>query len=61
MDATRAPGVDFGDARVRAMLTTQAQSGGLGLSAEQAAPILAAAEVAPQISGSDITTAWLGE
>lgn len=39
-----APGVNFGDARVRSMLTLSTQSGGLGLTQQQAAPLLAAAE-----------------
>lgn len=53
-----APGIDIGDARVRQLLVAPMQSGGVGLSAELAAPLLAAAEVEPQISGSDVSTAW---
>lgn len=53
-----APGIDIGDARVRQLLVAPVQSGGVGLSAELAAPLLAAAEVEPQISGSDVSTAW---
>lgn len=53
-----APGIDIGDARVRQLLVAPVQSGGVGLSEELAAPLLAAAEVEPQISGSDVSTAW---
>lgn len=53
-----APGVDVGDARVRALLTAPVQAGGVGLSQELARPMLAAAEVAPEISGADVSTAW---
>lgn len=53
-----APGVDMGDARVRQLLVTPVASGGVGLSPILAAPMLAAAEVEPQISGADVSTAW---
>jgi hypothetical protein len=53
-----APGVDVGDARVRQLLVAPVQSGGVGLSAELARPLLAAAEVEPHISGADVSTAW---
>lgn len=53
-----APGVDIGDARVRQLLVAPRQQGGVGLSAELARPLLAAAEVEPQISGADVSTAW---
>jgi hypothetical protein len=53
-----APGLDFGNPVVRAMLTMPVQSGGVGLTAEQARPLLAAAEVEPNISGADVSTAW---
>jgi len=53
-----APGIDIGDARVRQLLTAPVQSGGVGLSPELAQPLLAAAEVEPQISGADVSTAW---
>ena len=53
-----APGVDVGDLRVRQLLVAPVQSGGIGLSAELARPLLAAAEVEPQISGADVSTAW---
>jgi hypothetical protein len=53
-----APGIDIGDARVRQLLVAPVQAGGVGLSAELAGPLLAAAEVEPQISGADVSTAW---
>jgi hypothetical protein len=53
-----APGVDIGDARVRSLLVAPVQSGGVGLSPELARPLLASAEVAPEISGADVSTAW---
>lgn len=53
-----APGVDVGDSRVRTLLTTPVNQGGVGLSAELARPLLAAAEVEPQISGADVSTAY---
>lgn len=53
-----APGIDIGDARVRGLLVAPVQSGGVGLSQELARPLLAAAEVAPEISGADVSTAW---
>jgi hypothetical protein len=53
-----APGIDIGDARVRQLLVAPVQDGGVGLSAELAGPLLAAAEVEPQISGADVSTAW---
>jgi len=42
--APGAPGIDLGDMRVRGMLTLAAESGGLGLTPEQATPMLVAAE-----------------
>ena len=53
-----APGVDIGDARVRSLLVAPVQSGGVGLSQELAGPMLRSAEVAPEISGADVSTAW---
>jgi len=53
-----APGIDVGDARVRQLLTAPVQSGGVGLSQELARPLLASAEVAPEISGADVSTAY---
>ena len=53
-----APGVDFGDARVRSMLTLPVNQGGIGLTSIQAAPLLAAAEVPQSINGSEVSTAY---
>jgi len=53
-----APGIDFADARVRAIWTLPIASGGIGLTQAQAAPLLAAAEIAPSISGADVETAY---
>ena len=53
-----APGIDLGDARVRGLLVAPVQAGGVGLTAELARPLLAAAEVEPQISGADVSTAY---
>lgn len=53
-----APGIDAGDPRVRAMLTTPVQQGGIGLTAEQAAPILQYAESEPQITGLQVSAAY---
>lgn len=53
-----APGIDIGDARVRQLLVAPVQAGGVGLSTELARPLLTAAEVEPQISGADVSTAW---
>lgn len=53
-----APGVDIGDERIRAMLTTPVAAGGVGLTAEQARPLLALAETEPSITGADVSTAW---
>lgn len=49
-----AAGVNFGDHRVRAMLTLSVDQGGLGLSADQAGPLLSAAERSANIAESDI-------
>jgi hypothetical protein len=51
-------GVDFADVRVRAIWTLPVASGGIGLTTAQAAPLLAAAESAPTISGADVQTAY---
>ena len=53
-----APGIDIGDARVRGLLVAPVGLGGVGLSRELARPLLASAEVAPEISGADVSTAW---
>lgn len=54
-----APGIDIGDARVRQLLVAPVNAGGVGLSAELAKPLLAAAEVAPEISGADVASTKL--
>lgn len=51
-------GLDIGDARVRQLLVAPVQSGGVGLPEELARPLLAAADVEPQITGADISTAY---
>lgn len=51
-------GVDVGNVKVRTLLTTPVASGGIGLSPVQAEPILSVAEVAPNISGADVSTAF---
>lgn len=48
---------DFSLAPIRSALTTPVQSGGLGLTTEQAAPILRAAERQPIITHFDIAAA----
>ena len=53
-----APGIDIGDARVRGLLVAPVGSGGVGLLPELARPLLAAAEVEPQISGAEVSTAY---
>lgn len=53
-----APGVDVGNAQVRQLLTTPVNQGGAGLTANQARPMLAAAEIEPSITGADVSTAW---
>lgn len=52
-----APGIDFGDTRVRTMLTAPLQDGGLGLAPEVVAPILAATEHEPTITAADVAAA----
>lgn len=48
---------DFSLAPIRSALTTPVQSGGLGLTTEQAAPILRAAERQPTVTHLDIAAA----
>jgi len=47
-----APGVDLGDARVRALLVAPVAQGGVGLTDERAKPLLDAATKKPNITGS---------
>lgn len=56
-----APGVDFGDARIRAAMTAPVEAGGVGLSEKQAAPLLALAEHEPNITAADVGTAMISE
>lgn len=53
-----APGVDFGDPRVRATLTAPVKSGGLGLSAEVVRPLLAAAETPQTFTAAEVKHAY---
>lgn len=52
------PGLDVGDVRVRAMLVAPINLGGVGLTEEQAAPILAAAEQQQRFTAAQIGEAW---
>lgn len=56
--APGAPGIDVGDAKVRAMLVAPTNLGGVGLTQEQAAPILAAAEQQQRFTAAQIGEAW---
>jgi hypothetical protein len=53
-----APGIDIGDPRTRGMLTALTHQGGLGLSAELAAPLLALAERPAEITARDVRAAF---
>lgn len=55
-----ASGLNFGDPRVRAMLVLPVQSGGCGLTAEQARPLFAAAEYQPEITPAECRFAMTG-
>lgn len=54
-----APGIDAGDSRVRAMLTASTVDGGIGLTTEQAQPILDCASKPPTITGRDVAACGL--
>lgn len=56
--APGAPGIDIGDARTRAMLTTPVDQGGIGLSNELSRPLLALAEREPEITAKEIQAAY---
>ena len=56
--APGAPGIDVGDAKVRAMLIAPTNLGGVGLTPEQAAPLLAAAEEQQRFTAAQIGEAW---
>lgn len=49
-----AVGVNFGDPRVKAALTAPVESGGLGLSKELAAPLLAVGKTQPAITAAHV-------
>ena len=53
-----APGIDVGDLKVRAMLVAPTNLGGVGLTQEQAAPIMAAAEQPQTFTSAQIAEAW---
>jgi hypothetical protein len=55
---TSSPGLDLGEPKIRHLLTLPISSGGVGLTAEQAAPLLRAAERQPNITAADIAVAW---
>lgn len=48
------PGIDVGDAKVRLLLVAPTNAGGIGLTPEQAAPLLAAAEKPQSITAQDV-------
>lgn len=49
-----APGIDVGDAKVRLLLVAPTNLGGIGLTQQQAAPLLAAAEQPQTITAQDV-------
>lgn len=53
-----APGVNFGDSRVRYMLTLPMESGGLGFTSQEALPLLEAAETKRRITIDMVAEAW---
>lgn len=55
-----AAGLNFGDARVRAMLTMPINQGGCGLTIEQASPLLEAAEYQPEFTPAECRFAMTG-
>ena len=54
-----APGIDAGDARVRTLLTASTAQGGIGLTTEQAQPILDCAAQQQNITGRDVAACGL--
>lgn len=56
--APGAPGIDVGDLKVRAMLVAPTDIGGVGLTQDQAAPIMAAAEHPQTFTAAQIAEAW---
>ena len=55
---TSSPGLDLGEPKIRHLLILPIASGGVGLTAEQAAPLLKAAERQPNITAADVAVAW---
>lgn len=55
---TSSPGLDLGSTKIRHLLTLPIASGGVGLTAEQAAPLLRAAERQPDITAAQVAIAW---
>lgn len=55
---TSSPGLDLGEPKIRHLLTLPIASGGVGLTSEQAAPLLKAAERQPYITAADVAVAW---
>jgi hypothetical protein len=55
---TSSPGLDLGEPKIRYLLTLPIVNGGIGLTAEQAAPLLKAAERQPTITSAQIAVAW---
>ena len=55
---TSSPGLDLGEPKIRHLLTLPIANGGVGLTAEQAAPLLRAAERQPNITAADVAVAW---
>lgn len=49
-----APGLNFGDPRVRASMTAPTETGGVGLTAQEAAPLLALAERSQIITEAEV-------
>ena len=55
---TSSPGLDLGEPKIRHLLTLPIPNGGVGLTDEQAAPLLKAAERQPNITAADVAVAW---
>lgn len=56
-----AQGINFAHPTVRALLVTPTNQGGLGFTAQQVAPLLAAGEVEPTITADQVSEAMAGE
>lgn len=55
---TSSPGLDLGEPKIRHLLTLPVASGGVGLTSDQASPLLRAAERQPNITAADVAVAW---